>query len=324
VLAFMATVWSINGYFQSFGALSIVKVNAHWFHVRERGTFADNFGVLIRFGLVLGQSVARTMIGLFSGWQWAFWVPAMLLIVLTATNFLYMQNSPADAGWGEFETGDASEGQSSEHVSILDILQRVFVNKVTLTIALASMMIGLVRRSVLDGAWMPLYFKESFAVDRTTATWHVTFWLGAAAGIAGGFVSGILSDRKFTGRRAPVVVFGSCGVAVALLAFWGVHSIGVGLASTVCVYALLSFAVNGAHGMVGGAASMDFGGRKAAATAAGLFDGMQYVASAVVGPAVPWLQKNHGWEAWILAPIPAAIVGALLMSRLWRTLPGKR
>jgi len=40
LLAFMATAWGINGYFQAFGALSIVKINAHWFHVRERGTFS--------------------------------------------------------------------------------------------------------------------------------------------------------------------------------------------------------------------------------------------------------------------------------------------
>jgi len=51
-LAVMASVWGINGYFQSFGALSIVKVNAQWFHIRERGTFAGIFGVLIRFGLI--------------------------------------------------------------------------------------------------------------------------------------------------------------------------------------------------------------------------------------------------------------------------------
>ena len=54
VLTLMVTIWGFNGYFQSFGALSIVKVNAQWFHVRERGTFAGIFGVLIRIGLLLG------------------------------------------------------------------------------------------------------------------------------------------------------------------------------------------------------------------------------------------------------------------------------
>ena len=56
LLVTMAVIWGINGYFQSFGALSIVKVNAQWFHVRERGTFAGVFGVLIRLGLILAFS----------------------------------------------------------------------------------------------------------------------------------------------------------------------------------------------------------------------------------------------------------------------------
>src|ERR1051326_882014 len=53
LLTFMAITWGLNGYFQAFGALSIVKINAHWFHVRERGTFSGVFGVLIRLGLLL-------------------------------------------------------------------------------------------------------------------------------------------------------------------------------------------------------------------------------------------------------------------------------
>src|SRR5947209_7455189 len=53
VIALLVTVWAINFYFQSFGALSIVKINAAWFHMRERGLFSGIFGILIRAGLLL-------------------------------------------------------------------------------------------------------------------------------------------------------------------------------------------------------------------------------------------------------------------------------
>ena len=264
-LLYLATVWGINGYFQSFGALSIVKVNAHWFHVRERGTFAGIFGVLIRIGLVLGQSVAPLMISVFGGWQWAYWVPAALLLVMTALNWKYMENSPEDAGFGEFDTGDGGGDPEEKAPGILTILTKVFTNPVTLGIALASMMVGLVRRSVLDGAWINLYYKEMFAIDRTVPLWHIIYWLSATTGIAGGFLFGMASDRIFTGRRAPVVVFGFGGMALGLLALFGAHHLQIGIPATIVAMLLLSFAVNGAHGMIGGAASMDFGGRKAAA-----------------------------------------------------------
>jgi OPA family glycerol-3-phosphate transporter-like MFS transporter len=76
--------------------------------------------------------------------------------------------------------------------------------------------------------------------------------------------------------------------------------------------------------MIGGAASMDFGGRKAAATAAGLFDGMQYVAGSLVGIGMGFLLDRFGWGVWALAPVPFALLGAVLMLRLWNVLPQGR
>ena len=95
----MAVVWGINGYFQSFGALSIVKVNAQWFHVLERGTFAGVFGVLIRLGLILafsGVPFILTVLPL----RWAFWLPGTFVAVMFVVNLLWMRDSPSDAGFG--------------------------------------------------------------------------------------------------------------------------------------------------------------------------------------------------------------------------------
>ena len=40
-------LYGANMYFQSFGAVAIVKVNSFWFHVRERGVLGGLFGILI-------------------------------------------------------------------------------------------------------------------------------------------------------------------------------------------------------------------------------------------------------------------------------------
>ena len=44
-------LYGINMYFQSFGAVAVVKCNAPWFHVRERGVFGAIFGILISLGI---------------------------------------------------------------------------------------------------------------------------------------------------------------------------------------------------------------------------------------------------------------------------------
>ena len=82
--------------------------------------------------------------------------------------------------------------------------------------------------------------------------------------------------------------------------------------------------MNGAHGMIGGAAAMDFGGKRAAASAAGLFDGMQYLAGAVVGILVGSVLDGYGWGAWPWIPIPFALAGAALMATLWNVAPGRK
>jgi OPA family glycerol-3-phosphate transporter-like MFS transporter len=327
LLVAMATIWGINGYFQSFGALSIVKVNAQWFHVRERGTFAGIFGVLIRFGLILAFSGVPALAAVLP-LQYAFWVPSVVVAVLFVLNVLYMRDSPQDAGFADLDTGDAHGVSDGKPSDLKSVLKTVFASPVTWTIALGSMMIGMVRRSTID-SWYPKYFKEVHLGDPAAnlasyVPYQATVWGIAILGIAGGFAFGIASDRIYKGRRAPVIFFGFVGMVVLLAVFGLADRIGLGPWVPALLLPVLSVFVNGAHGMIGGAASMDFGGRKAAATAAGLFDGMQYLASSLVGIGMGYTLDHWGWKAWPFVPIPFAIVGALLMTRIWHAMPKGR
>jgi OPA family glycerol-3-phosphate transporter-like MFS transporter len=279
----MAASWAVNGYFQSFGALSIVKINAQWFHLRERGFFGAIFGVLIRFGLILAFSVTP-LIAAVLPWWWAFWLPALGVFLLFWLNFFFVVETPEEAGFSPRDTGDATLGEQGQKVTVGMVIMKVVSSWQMWLIALASMMIGVVRRSVID-AWWPVYMKEVHQIQ--TGGWYqVAAWGIALFGIAGGFVLGGMSDRVFAGRRAPVVFMGFVGMVICLGLFYLADFLNLGGAGAAAALLLLSFFINGAHGVVGGAASMDFGGRKAAATAAGLFDGMQYLASSFTGLAV--------------------------------------
>src|SRR5207253_6367071 len=67
------------------------------------------------------------------------------------------------------------------------------------------------------------------------------------------------------------------------------------------------------------------------ATAAGLFDGAQYLAGALVGHWMGVLidaykvakQPGVEYDVWPLAPLPFAIIGAILIARLWNVVPGR-
>jgi OPA family glycerol-3-phosphate transporter-like MFS transporter len=327
VIGMMATVWGLNGYFQSFGALSIVKVNAQWFHLSERGTFAGIFGVLIRLGLILAFSGVPLLAGHLP-LMWAFWIPAAGVAVLLALNYFLMENTPADAGYEGLDTGDGSAVGDEKPAPLREILAKVFASRVAWTIAIGSMMIGFVRRSTVD-VWFAKYFANVWLPkgEILSSYWpyQAAAWGIALLGIAGGFAFGIASDTVFKARRAPVITIGFTGMAILLVALGLVHDHGAGPWAAAGVLACLSFFINGAHGMIGGAASMDFGGRKAAATAAGLFDGIQYFTSApFVGIGMGKVLDRWSWGAWAWVPIPFAVIGALVVSTLWNVTPGKR
>src|SRR4029077_1901900 len=123
-------------------------------------------------------------------------------------------------------------------------------------------------------------------------------------------------------RRAPVIFFAFVGMASTLaMMAQGLHNAWTGT----MLLLLIAFFIQSAHSLVGGAASMDFGGKKAVATAAGLFDGAQYLAGAIITYGLGRLldaykdakQPGVEFDVWPYAPLPFAILGAILIARLW-------
>ena len=89
-----------------------------------------------------------------------------------------------------------------------------------------------------------------------------------------------------------------------------------------CIMFMMSLAVIGVHGMLSGTATMDFGGKKAAATATGLVDGFVYLGTGFQAFALGRL-TNIDWIYWPLFMIPFAIIGLILSLKIWKAFPGK-
>lgn len=319
-----AILWGLNHYFQSFGALSIVKINAHWFHVTERGSFAGIFGIMIQGGRTLAFSVGPILLALLP-WQYVFWVPATALTILFLLNKALVENSPADAGLGEFDTGDQTKEEAAAPATLRFVLRKVFASRAAWTIAMASMMIGFVRNSV--DHWWAKYFSNVYHIDPKALGSFLPYQIASVgmplAAICGGLIAGNLSDRMFGARRAPVIAFAFIGQAVCLTILGLADNYAPSPWISMTMLVLVSMCIQGAHSMVGGAASMDFGGRKAVATAAGLFDGAQYLAGSIVGVGMGKLLDGYGWKVWAFAPIAFALIGCAIISQLWNVRPGR-
>jgi len=346
LLVVMSLLWSANMYFQSFGALSVVKVNSTWFHVRERGIFGGIFGIMISSGYFLATTIGAWILSRFH-WTMIWIVPAGAIAVMFLVDYLLVRNRPSHAGYPDFDTGDGSNAHHAEDEPLPwgDLMRKVFHNPVVVALIFAEFCTGFVRQGVM--LYFTEYLSEVYGVTKVFPKLNILgwqpslFWATGIAfmvgGILGGLLCGWMSDKLFQSRRPPVAfIFYLIQVLMLiLLGFsFGRDTFG-GQVWAIVLLGLTAMFIFGVHGMLSGTASLDFGGRKAAATVTGALDGIQYVGSGLTGFGLGWVFKNYGWDGvashghvpthawvWVGCIIPFSLIGAYIMTRIWNAKAG--
>jgi OPA family glycerol-3-phosphate transporter-like MFS transporter len=313
LLLYFSSIWALNSYFQSFSALALIKVNASWFHIGERGVFSAIFGSMIQSGRALIFILGGILVSLLP-WQWVFFVPALVILMMALLTFKYVKNSPEECELPALDVQDASSGDT-EPITVAYVLGKVFKNPVTVTIAFAEFCTGFVRHGFEQ--WFPRYMIEVQNLTLESTVFQKGAFSVVIAGILGAFFAGTFSDWVFKGRRTPVAFIGYLTQIICLFVIWKAPTMNAVIWAFICN----SFAISIVHSMLSGTASMDFGGKKAAATAAGIFDGMQYLGGSIVGLGMGWLLEKLGWGVWGPSMIGFSAVGAILLLLLWNARP---
>jgi OPA family glycerol-3-phosphate transporter-like MFS transporter len=340
VVAF-SIVYAINMYFQSYGAISIIKVKAYWFHVRERGIFGAVFGTLISFGVYFAFDWGGAIVDMArarpegpGGWLtnviqsvfalkthtvdavWAvFYIPAIILVGWALIDLWMIKDTPEEANFPHLDTHDASSGQMHVELSTSELLKKVFASRLMLLIAAVEFSAGVLRNGVMQ--WYQVFARE---VPQPGSKFFVDNWglLLCIFGIIGGFGGGLMSDRLFHSRRGPPAVL-LCGfmfvMTVLMAAFLFSSPLIVGSASV-----LISMAVIGVHSLMSGTAAADFGGRKATATCSGIVDGFVYLGSGLQSFSLGFL-TTRDWHWWPLFMMPFALIGGWIALKFWNELP---
>ena len=101
----LSVLYGANMYFQSFGAISVVKVNSAWFHWRERGLIGGVFGSMISLGYYLALGIGGLVYAHLPFWA-LFLVPACVLLVMLVVDAVLVRDRPGLAGHEDFDTGD--------------------------------------------------------------------------------------------------------------------------------------------------------------------------------------------------------------------------
>ncbi len=324
----MSVLYALNMYFQSFGALSVVKVNASWFHVRERGVLGGLFGSMISLGYALAMGVGGWLLAAGHGsFVLVYIVPVGAMAIMFLVDFFLVKDRPSHAGHDDFDTGDertdheapahggGPASAAAREPGFFEVTKHVFTHPVLQRLILAEFCTGFVRQGLL--LYYSEYLGEVHHVGKGTGLFQLASWGITAGGIIGALTCGFLSDYFFQSRRAPVAFIFYLGqiVSLAFLGFAPNATIASFMVGFSCIW------IFGVHGLLSGTASMDFGGRRAAATAAGLLDGVQYLGAGLTGIGLGWLLDKYHWSVWTPSLLPFAAIGALVMLTLWNARP---
>lgn len=350
LVAAFSAVYSLNMYFQSYGAMSIIKIKAYWFHVRERGIFGAIFGTFISAGGYFAFDWSSTIVSLTRAGAsnnvlkrifgssapvdatWAvFFVPAVILIFWLLLDLWLIRDAPEEAGFPHLDTRDASSGQMHVEFSVFDLLGKIFASPLMLMIACVELASGVFRYSILN--WYSI-FSHQVAQPGAEFLGRHWGWYTCVFGIVGGFAGGIISDRMFQSRRGPPAAL-LCCLVLAMSLVMGVYLFSSPLAvgwSGVLIF----MGSIGITSLMSGTAAADFGGRKATATCSGIVDAFAYIGgglqSLCIGYLIPQTGEGAGragmglhfgrsWHWWPLFIVPFAVIGGAIAFRIWNELP---
>lgn len=340
----LGALWVLNGMAQGFGFPPCARILSYWFHPRERGLYWGVFNTSHQVGtmaiLVLGAYLA----GHF-GWQWAFWVPAMVGLLTAAFLWDRVRDTPNSLGLPSVEVyQELKQGRGAEYLqeeqpgpigvaqaetepggigSVADtraddpseIIRRyVWRNPAVWLVCIGNFFVYVVRMSFLN--WAPTYLKTVKGVSLQNAGNLTTSY--EFAGLIGCLLSGWITDRFFAGRRAPACVAWMALCAVFVYLFWKTQS------TNPLVYGFylagVGFAVYGPQFLVGVMVA-DLATKRAAGTAVGLSGLCGYLSGILSGGVLSRIVDSYGWDAGFIMILSASVLACVPFLLTWNAKP---
>src|SRR5205085_11197592 len=208
-------------------------------------------------------------------WRWLFWVPAAIATVVAIFVAFIVKDAPELAGFPPVNPEEESGGDVRAPIAI--VLKTIMSNPVIWIVAFAYACTGAVRQGI--DQWFPLFMREVHHVDFQSTQFQVLAASIPFVASAGSLISGVVSDKVFGGRRAPVAGALYFLETIIILAAAQFHSVNAAIVFLV----LISLTANSTHSILGTAAAMDIGGAKMAGFASGVIDSFQYFGGSLAG-----------------------------------------
>ncbi|HLS94806.1 MAG TPA: glycerol-3-phosphate transporter [Sphingobacterium sp.] len=307
----------INGWFQGMGWPPCGRVVVHWYSIKERGTTMSIWNLAHNVGGFLVGPLTIWGVELFVDWQARLYFPGMVAMLFAFVVVLLVRDTPQSCGLPPVEeyhndyakTYDASQEKELSATEIF--FKYVLNNKVLWFIAIANAFVYLVRNGIIN--WAPTFLQEAKHFSSSEAAWSASIYELAA--IPGTILCGVLSDKVFRGRRAPVTIIYMALTLCSVFMYW-TSPINAPWLVNGSLWAI-GFLIYGPVMLIG-VQALDLVPKKAAGTAAGLTGLFGYfIGDLLANAALGAIVDKSGWNASFEVILGACILAITFTAFTW-------
>jgi len=299
--------WGANGWFQSAGFPAVAKSLTYWYSNSERGTKWSLWSCSHQVGTFLSVIVSGFLVAHF-GWRMAFFLPAIIAIVVAIWLFGRLFDRPQSLGlpcvekYREEPTLEKCEDEIEEQDtrSYGQIFkEHILHNKTLWLLAIAYIFVYIIRFGVED--WVIKYLNEAKHNSLELAAMKLSAL--PLFGIVGTIGAGVISDKVFKGRRSPVNIIYLVGVAVCLilLKFNTISNLDF------VIIGLIGAFTYGPQMMIGGLCAVESSSKKVASAATGFTGSFGYLGAVLSATGTGFMTDKFGWDGaiwfWVLSTL---------------------
>ena len=180
--------------------ISLLKLNAAWFHDRHFATMTGMTMLLGNVGSILATSPLSAALSVMS-WRTVFIDIGVFSLLLAALAWLFVRDNPSSVGLPSLRELDGLAAHPAREGHWYDGLIEVLKNRATwpglwVNAGIAGSLFA------FGGLWAVPFLRDVYGMGRGSATGHTSILMAGFA--LGAFFIGTLSDRL--GKRKPVMI----------------------------------------------------------------------------------------------------------------------
>lgn len=316
ILWLLVFFWGASGWFQSAGFPAVAKSLTYWYSNSERGTKWSLWSCSHQMGTFLSVIISGFLVAHY-GWRMAFFVPGTIAILAAIWLYNRLRDKPQSLGLPDIETyreevkvstTNCEETDTRSYVEIFK--ENILCNKTIWLLAIAYIFVYVIRFGAED--WIIKYLTE--VKNNTLELASLKLSSLPLVGIAGTICAGLVSDKLFKGKRAPVNLIYLVGVVVCLtlLMFNQISNLDFVLIG------LLGAFTYGPQMMIGGLCAVESSSKKVASAATGFTGTFGYVGAVLSATGTGIAIDKFGWDGAISFWVISAIICITICVVLWK------